>query len=163
MNELTIANPRGNADAITKARADIMAYQRDLEARIVADAAEITADNYRAHKKSAFDAEVKRFSECAKGIANELARESGADAVFVQLKASENICKAALKERAAKWDACKPAEREHTYVIRMTCTDAVLDSLMKKAVKDGAKDPLVGVPQTDKAVKQIMARFEANV
>jgi len=59
--------------------------------------------------------------------------------------------------------AMTPPEPTHTYVVRLTCTDKVLDKTLKAAAKDGATDVLVGAAQSDKAVKQIAKWFAENV
>lgn len=68
-----------------------------------------------------------------------------------------------VKQLKAREDAEKPAAPVHTYVLRVTCTDAVLTKLVKAATKDGATDVLFAVPQGDKQVKVIQKWFEENV
>ena len=67
-----------------------------------------------------------------------------------------------IKACRERIDAEKPAKPVHTYVIRLTCTDKVLMSVVKAAQKAGAVDVVSATAQSDKAVKQIAAWFEAN-
>lgn len=67
-----------------------------------------------------------------------------------------------IKACRERIDAEKPAEPIHTYVIRLTCTDKALMSVVKAAAKYGAADVATATAQSDKAVRQIAAWFEAN-
>ena len=67
-----------------------------------------------------------------------------------------------LKALKAREDAEKPAEPVHSYVIKLTCSDSALASVIKAAQKSGACDVYAAAPQTDKAAKVINAWFDEN-
>lgn len=67
-----------------------------------------------------------------------------------------------LKSLKAREDAEKPADPVHSYVIKLTCTDSALVSVIKAAQKAGAVDVYAAAPQTDKAAKTLNVWFEDN-
>ena len=151
--ELTLTNPRNDAEAITKARRLLM----DAQAADVAEIETATANiNANGLGKDAHNALIKA-----------LLAESGADAIAVQCAASQAAVKNAVKAYKSAWDA-KKAENAaplptHTYLVRFTGTDAVLADLVEYAKKKGAAEFVWCVPQSDKAVKAAQKLFEENV
>ena len=77
------------------------------------------------------------------------------------------ILSSALKEAKNKIAVFKaksePKKPAHTYLVRITCTDDVLDKVLKDAVKKGAFDIVWCSPQSDKAVNAAQRIFEENV
>lgn len=165
--EITLANPHNDADAIVAARRLLMDAQRADVAEIEAATAALTANGLKEFKKNAFDAAEKRYKTAHDGLLKLLLAESGADAIAVQCAASQTAVKNAIKAYRAAWDAKKAENAEplptHTYLVRMTCTDAVLGDVMEYAKKKGAAEFVWCVPQTDKAIKAAQRIFDENV
>lgn len=169
MNEITLnietTLPANGDELQTRLRA-LRAYKADCVAEIDKNRESLTADNYRREKLNAFDGIDKRLKECEAEVSRRCMPDAGL-ALLVELAAARADVKNAV---AARQDAIRklkaenePPEPRHTYVVRLTCTDAQLNSLIKKAVKDGADGVLAALPQSDKATKAIAKWFEENV
>lgn len=165
--EITLANPRNDAEAITKARRLLMDAQRADVAEIETATAALTANGIKEFKKNAFDKAEAIYKDAHNALIKALLAESGADAIVVQVAASQTAVKNAVKAYKAAWDAKKQENAAplptHTYLVRMTCTDAVLGEVLEYAKKKGAAEFVWCVPQSDKAVKAAQKLFEENV
>ena len=165
--EITLANPRNDADAIVAARRLLMDAQSADVAEIEAATADIEANGNGKAKKNAFDKVADRYKTASEKLLMAVLADTGADAIAVQCAASQTAVKNAVKAYKAAWDA-KKAENAaplpaHTYLVRFTGTDAVLADLVEYAKKRGAAEFVWCVPQSDKAVKAAQKIFEENV
>ena len=165
--ELTLTNPRNDAEAITKARRLLMNAQAADVAEIETATADINTNGLGKAKKNAFDKAEATYKDANNALIKALLTESGADAIVVQCAASQTAVKNAVKAYKAAWDAKKADNAAplptHTYLVRFTGTDAVLADLVEYAKKKGAAEFVWCVPQSDKAVKTAQKLFEENV
>lgn len=180
--EITLTNPRGDIEASTR----LCKYINDRKREILDEfaALEITADNFASpevtEKIDALGDAVEDLRAKGKALVKAVCAETMAQAVLTQIdsrlwsfstKADPNCAyaqlSAALKDAKAKVASFKaasiPAAPTHTYLVRMTCTDAALAKVLKAADKEGASGVLWCIPQTDKAVKAAQKIFEENV
>lgn len=168
MDIMSIIPASGAIDA-QKAHDTILEREREYKQEIAAVAAKLTPETFRETKDAWADlnkaddqlkALVKRIEAYAFGYA-------GVDALLTQVKATRKNLAEIHDENWEKYlalrDADKPAEPVHTYCIRVSCTDSVLNKVVKSAVKAGAGEVIVASPQSDKAVKTIQKWFEENV
>lgn len=165
--EITLSNPRNDAEVITKARRLLMDAQAADVAEIETATAALTANGIKEFKKNAFDAQEKRYKTASDTLVKECLSACGADAIVVQVAASQTAVKNAVKAYKQACDAKKAENAEplptHTYFVRFTGTDVVLADLVAYAKKKGAAEFVWCVPQSDKAVKAAQKIFEENV
>lgn len=165
--EIILENPRNDAEAITKARRMLMDSQAADVVEIETATAALTANGLNEFKKNAFDAMEKRYKTASDALIKKCLSACGADAIVVQVASSQTAVKNAIKAYKAAWDAKKQENAApiptHTYLVRFTGTDAVLEDLVEYAKKKGAAEFVWCVPQTDKAVKAAQRIFEENV
>ena len=180
--EITLANPRGNIETATKLCGFINERKRELLDEIAA--LEITADNYASPevkaKLDAFADAVEDLRARGKKLVEAVCAATEAQRVLTQIDSrlwsfstkADPMCAYALLSSALKAAKAKVAEFEaaneppapkHTYLVRLTCTDKVLDKVLKAAQKDGAEGVVWCAPQTDEAVKAAQRIFEENV
>lgn len=165
--EITLANPRNDAEAITKARRLLMDAQAADVAEIEAATADINDNGIGKAKKNAFDKMGDTYKKAHDALLRAVLADTGADAIAVQCAASQTCVNAAIKKYKASWSEAKAKNAEplptHTYLVRFTGTDAVLADLVEYAKKKGAAEFVWCVPQSDKAVKAAQRIFEENV
>lgn len=184
MNEIMITNPRGSIETATAICAFI--NRRKTELAEVADtiAERITAENFADPQNADAIAElaeaVEDLRDSGKALVKEVCVATEAQRVLTQIdarlwsystKADPTCAYAVLSEKlkaikakvAAFKAAALPPAPKHTYVLKLTATDAAMNKIVKAAVKEGADGVLVASAQSDKAVKQIVKWFEENV
>ena len=166
-SELTLTNPRNDAEAITKARRLLMDAQAADVAEIETATANINANGVGKAMKNACDKAEATYKDAHNALIKAPLAETGAAATAVQSAASQAAVKNAVEAYKSAWDA-KKAENAaplptHTYLVRFTGTDAVLVDLVEYAKKKGAAEFVWCVPQSDKAVKAAQRIFGENV
>lgn len=131
-----VENPRNDQDKIAAIRRTLIDAQSAKVAEIEAATAGLTAENYKAEKKSKFDALEKDISGAGRALVDAVLHECGADAVTVQLAAYQTAVRSANKAFKAKWDevnaASVPPAPKHTYFYAVTATDAQHVKLQKE-------------------------------
>lgn len=143
MNELIITMPNGIEDpAIATMRKAIADYAAERIAAVNADAATVDESTWKAHRLNAFDADAKKLSEAAKRLSAEVAEKTGAGAVLIQLKASENEIKAAIEERNAVIRGLRDANEVVTrsdFALQLCASDKELGAVIKTLDKLGVQ------------------------
>ena len=166
---ITITPPNGNAEIGREMYALVLRRERELKAEFAAVAEKLTPERFAETKAEwtrlkKIDGELKNIIDALERGAIQYA---ACDALLVQLNATRKSLKAVYDESWEKFvalrDADKPEPPKHTYLVRMTCTDAVLAKVLKAAQKEGAAEFVWCVPQSDKAVKAAQRIFEENV
>ena len=144
--------------------------KRTAEFEALGDVADAPLDTVKGVLK-ATEADDDALLDYEKQLREALLALSGFKAVVVQMKgAKTRIDPLSVRGKfaeiinalKARVDAEKPKELTHTYVIRLTCTDKALMSVVKAAQKAGAEDVVSATAQSDKAVKAIQKWFEEN-
>lgn len=180
--EITIANPRGNIDAATAMCDYINERKREILAQF--GELEITEGNYNSpdvtNKIVELADAVEDLRNSGKKLVKAVCSDTEALRVITQIdtrlwsyssrpdpNCAYALLSSALKEAKNKIAVFKaksePQKPVHTYLVRMTCTDAVLEKVMKAAKNEGAFDIMWCSPQSDKAVKAAQKLFEENV
>ena len=180
-NEVMLASPRGNVEVAQQAIAAIRAREAEILAKI--EAVEVTAENYRS---DAVKGAVKELADAVEGVRElgkklvlQVCAETEAQRVLTQIDSRlwsfttkvDSGCtyaklSAALKEVKGKIEEFAAANAKpqptHTYVIAVTCTDKVLEKVVKTLEKEAAGNYQYCAPQSDKAMKAIQKFFEEN-
>lgn len=164
--ELQLVNPRNDAELVAKMRQHIMDIQATCVAEIDAATADIEANGLGEHVKSAFDDAKDALADGGKAFVGGILKEVGADAVLVQLTATQTAVREAVKRYEAAWtkakEASAPPEPTHTYAFQIEATDKALAALLKHLAKSGVKYRY-SAPQSDKAFKALDRWFEENM
>jgi len=184
MNEIQLANPRGNIETATKLCDFISERKREIEKSADALLSNLTADNWNdAQTKSAIEdlAEcVEDLRESGKKLVRAVVAETEAQRVLTQIdarlwsystKADPNCAYAvlsdklkAIKAKVAEFKAATlPPVKPRSFVMRIDATDDQIKKICAAAVKAGATIGACTTPQSDKAVRDIQKWFEANI
>lgn len=181
-NELTLANPCGSLERAVALTAYIQEREREIAqegGELLAHMNEMTLADQKAAVKG-FAKIVEDLRDGGKNLIKMILEDSEALRVIRQIDSrlftySTKIdplstygklanmvkeMKSKVEAEEKKLEAQMPL---HTYLARITCTDAGLKKILDAAKKANAQDILVCIPQTDKAVKAAMKLFEENV